>query len=208
MRIAVATLIVAVLLPWNAHALTQEQIDAAIERGRIATDVKLVPAFLNAGTKSAKGAFAQNLFLGISSPPYFFGIRSCRQWIPNYVCVMGLDGKPIDRDLINAQCLDRDAVRVLVATNEAASTAISGAMGYWPVPAVPVTYMRLRVDSEVIEPIPEEQQVSFGDGNYSARFPGERIRSAKKVEIIATIGSQYTLTQAVPAKVLRALFQE
>lgn len=209
-RIAVAAFIAAILLPWNASALTQEQIGAAVQRGRIATDVKQVPAYLVAGTKAPKGDFARTLWLGISSPPFVFLIRSCSQWIPNYVLAMTLDGKELDQELIRSACLDKSQVRVFVGTNDFMASVVAGQMGYTSIPSPPVTQVRLRVDGELVEAVedPMNSNTCPGSGSCSRLFDGDGLRAAKKVEIVATIGSQYMLTQPVPAKVLRALFQD
>lgn len=206
------TIVVALsLLTCNlAAALTDQEIGWAMQRGERAKDIGEAPAYLLVGTKSAKGDFARTFWVGVSSPPFGFFIRSCAQWIPNYVFTSTISGKAVDRELINYACLDKNQVRVLVGANDMMSAAVAGSFGYVPIPSAPVAHLRLRVDGNFIPnlPDPDNPNACAGGGSCSMLFDGELLRHAKKVEILATIGSEYVLTKTVPPKVLSDLFRK
>jgi hypothetical protein len=191
-----------VLLCAPAAALTQEEFDTAVARGEKSKTIKQAPWFLLAGQAQPHGAFGRTFMFGVSEPNYVFLIRGCHQFVAASVFAAGVDNKQPDFALLKQECIDRDVFRVMVTVGDAANELVMGGT-YRIMQAPPVTAIAVMVDGKRLDQLEDHSPQA---GSTTALYPSEPFRSAKTVEIVASIASQYRLTQRVPKRIVKQLF--
>lgn len=209
MRIVFVHMLAAcVILSATAHAMTEKQIDDAIEKGRKANDEKAVPLFERAGGVKAPSDMLRDAILPLSGAGYFILVGSCKQWIQNTVYRATAAGEEVPAQLFYDPCSGRDELRVAVL-GEYDSNAAFGVMTFsFPLGPRPVKSIFLRVDGEERHAKPVGDFDKFGEGNGYAVFDAEGLQDAKRIWIVITIeGLGDELRRELVPKVIRKLYR-
>jgi len=170
-------------------AMTAKEIDAAITKGQTAKAEKDVPGAIKLGRNKPAGQYMLELFVDpyTRKKEYAYFATTCDMWVPWMAHVAQQDNAVLDREFIDAWCLDKDWVAIAVVPEGEGATAARVALGRVPLDNAPVTALEVSVDGKKITPVDDSHFRDYGEGTALVYFEGSSLRGANEVIVTATI---------------------
>ena len=188
-RLAALLVVICVASAWNAAAMSPEQIDRAIAKGRQAAKEKDVPGAITVGRDKPAGDYLFELLVSrfTRTAEYVYTATTCEMWVPWMAFVAEQNSAILDRSFIDEWCLDKDLLAIAVIPETAAESAARVALLRATFDGPPVTGVELVVDGKVVQPIDDSHFSEFGEGSGLLYYERGVLEGAGKVEIVATI---------------------
>ena len=170
-------------------AMTAEEIDTAITKGETEKAEKDVPGAIKLGRNKPAGQYMLELFVDpyTRKKEYAYFATTCDMWVPWMAHVAQQDNAVLDREFIDAWCLDKDWVAIAVVPEGEGATAARVALGRVPLDNAPVTGLELQVDGERVSPVDDSHFSELGEGTALLYFERSALANARDVVVSATI---------------------
>ncbi len=184
--------ICALMLVFPAAALSPEEIERAIRRGRSVNSPDELPPMLMVGEASQAGSTEQ----AMPGSGYLFLLRGCRHGIAYLAFQAKEKGKRFKKKMVGEGCLGRNEnIQVVVIRPGTAE-------------APPVATLSMEIDGKSFDPASTEHFDILDESTaFSADFAVENVGSTSKVMLFATLTTQQRLDLTVPAAILAEAFE-